>query len=124
MALRSDIPQFVRMQSLEFASAIPLTIDSTTMTNGYMNVFELPANGGAFRSGQVWSVADLRATFTSGTSVTRAVVPEPSAVCLLAAGGLGHVLLGRVFLRWACLGRAFSGWRRRQSGFGRGANQG
>jgi hypothetical protein len=43
-----------------------------------------------------------------------AVVPEPSAVCLLAAGGLGHVLLGR----------AFSGWRRRQSGFGRGANQG
>ena len=72
VALRSDIPQLVSMQSLEFAAAIPLTIDSTTMTNGYMNVFELPANGGAFRSGQVWSVADLRATFTSGTSVTLA----------------------------------------------------
>jgi hypothetical protein len=53
-----------------------------------------------------------------------AVVPEPSAACLLAAGGLGHVLFGRVFLRWACLGRAISGRRRRQSGFGRGANQG
>ena len=72
VALRSDIPQLVSMQSLEFAAAIPLTIDSTTMTNGYMNAFELPANGGAFRSGQVWSVADLRATFTSGTSVTLA----------------------------------------------------
>jgi len=72
VALRNDVPQAVRMQSLEFASAIPLTIDSTTMTNGYMNVFELPANGGAFRSGQVWSVADLRATFTSGTSVALA----------------------------------------------------
>ncbi|MGI9176542.1 MAG: PEP-CTERM sorting domain-containing protein, partial [Pirellulales bacterium] len=31
-----------------------------------------PANGGAFRNAQVWSVADLRATFTSGTSVTLA----------------------------------------------------
>ena len=53
VALRSDIPQLVSMQSLAFAAALPLTIDSTTMTNGYMNVFELPANGGAFRSGLV-----------------------------------------------------------------------
>ena len=91
VALRSDIPQLVRMQSLEFASAIPLTIDSTTMTNGYMNVFELPANGGAFRSGQVWSVADLRATFTSGTSVTLApcVVSDTSSYWFTPSGRPG-----------------------------------
>jgi hypothetical protein len=91
VALRNDVPQAVRMQSLEFASAIPLTIDSTTMTNGYMNVFELPANGGGFRSGQVWSVADLRATFTSGTSVTLApcVVSDTSSYWFTPSGRPG-----------------------------------
>ncbi len=38
---------------------------------GYMNVFELPANGGGFVFGSPWGIADLVATFDDGVpSVT------------------------------------------------------
>lgn len=70
--LRSDVPQLVSMQSLDFGAAIPLTIDRAIMSHGYRNVYELPAKGGTYLGGQVWPVGDLRATFTSGTSVTLA----------------------------------------------------
>ncbi len=36
---------------------------SDTGWNGYMNVFELPANGGGFVFGQPWGIADLTANF-------------------------------------------------------------
>jgi len=91
VTLRSDVPQQVSMQSLDFGSAIPLTIDRATMTKGYRNVFELPANGGAYLGGQVWPVADLRATFTSGTSVTLApcVVSDTSSYWFTPSGRPG-----------------------------------
>ena len=72
MALRSDITQTVSVNSLSVDSVVSLTIDSGTMTNGFMNVFDLPANGGAYQFGSQWAVPDLQATFTSGTSVTLA----------------------------------------------------
>ena len=73
MTLRSDIAQTVAVQSLDFGSAtVDFTVDSATMTNGYRNIYELPANGGALLYGEVVNQADLRATFTSGTSVTLA----------------------------------------------------
>ena len=34
---------------------------------GYMNVFELPANGGGYLYGSVWGTADLPATFSGAT---------------------------------------------------------
>jgi hypothetical protein len=81
----------VSMQSLDFGAAIPLTIDRATMTNGYRNVYQLPANGGAYLGGQVWPVADLRATFTSGTSVTLApcVVSDTSSYWYTPSGRPG-----------------------------------
>jgi hypothetical protein len=36
---------------------------STDPWNGYMNVFELPANGGGWVFGQVWGIPDLDVTF-------------------------------------------------------------
>jgi prepilin-type N-terminal cleavage/methylation domain-containing protein len=75
MTLRSDVPQGVSLQSLAVNTAVALTIDSGTMTNGYMGVFDLPANGGAYQpfpTSGPWAVPDLRADFTSGTSVTLA----------------------------------------------------
>lgn len=75
MTLRSDVPQAVSLQSLAINSVVAMTVDSGTMTNGYMNVFDLPANGGAlqpFPTSGPWAVPDLRATFDSGTSVTLA----------------------------------------------------
>ena len=72
MTMRSDVPQSVSLQSLAIASTVPLTVDSAAMTTGYMNVFDVAS--GAFEptvSGP-WAVPDLRANFTSGTSVTLA----------------------------------------------------
>ncbi|MDF1714655.1 MAG: PEP-CTERM sorting domain-containing protein [Akkermansiaceae bacterium] len=37
--------------------------DSTTAWNGYMNVFELPANGGASVFGSGWGLGDLATSF-------------------------------------------------------------
>lgn len=49
---------------------IAVTIDSTAMANGFLNVSELPANGGGFVFGSGWAPADLSATFDSPTQVT------------------------------------------------------
>lgn len=53
-------------------SAVTVTIGpSTDPWNGYMNVSELPANGGGFVFGGSWGVADLVATFDDpGQKVT------------------------------------------------------
>jgi len=72
MTLRSDISQKVSLQGLTIKSGVGLTIDSGTMTNGYMNVFAPPSAGGGYLFGQSWPVKDLRAQFTGSTSVTLA----------------------------------------------------
>ena len=72
MTLRSDVAQTVSLQSLAIKSVVQLTVDSGTMTNGFMNVSDLPSAGGAFQFGSPWAVPDLQADFTSGTSVTLA----------------------------------------------------
>ena len=46
------------------ASAATVTVDPAASWNGFMNVFELPANGGAFVFGSGWGTADLVATFS------------------------------------------------------------
>lgn len=91
VTLRSDVPQLVSVRSLDFGEAIPLTIDRAVMTQGYRNIYELPANGGAYLWGQVSPVADLRATFTSGTSVTLApcVVSDTSSYWFTPSGRPG-----------------------------------
>ena len=72
MTLRSDVAQAVTLQSLAINSAVALTVDSGTMTNGYMNVYDLSNVYQPFPTSGPWAVADLRANFTSGTSVTLA----------------------------------------------------
>lgn len=42
--------------------------DSTATWQGYMNVFELPSNGGGFVFGSGWGVGDLVATFDDANS--------------------------------------------------------
>jgi Immunoglobulin I-set domain len=46
-----------------------LTVDPSGTWVGYMNVFNLPADGGAYRFGQPWGTANLDATF-SGAALT------------------------------------------------------
>jgi len=52
------------------AQTVYKTIDSSELVNGYMNVFELPANGGGYAFGSGWGIADLKANFLTATNVT------------------------------------------------------
>ena len=72
MTLSSSAAQFVTLQSLTIDTEVALTIDSGRMTNGYMNVFDIATGTYDPTVSGPWAVPDLRADFTSGTSVTLA----------------------------------------------------
>lgn len=62
------------------AANVNVTVNSSANWVGYMNVFELPANGGGFVFGSGWGVADLDAGFvgpnafvTPNTNIARNV---------------------------------------------------
>lgn len=44
-----------------------VTVDPNETWLGYMNVSNLPANGGAYQYGDVWGTADLKASFSGAT---------------------------------------------------------
>jgi hypothetical protein len=48
---------------------VNVTVDETVLNLGFMNVFNLPADGGAFQFGQPWGFADLTAVY-SGFDLT------------------------------------------------------
>ncbi|HYG23578.1 MAG TPA: PEP-CTERM sorting domain-containing protein [Verrucomicrobiae bacterium] len=60
--------------------AATLTVDPGASWLGYMNVFNLPSDGGAFQFGSSWGTSDLRASF-SGDTLTLA----PNTIGDLAA---------------------------------------
>lgn len=46
------------------SETVSVTVDPAKTWYGYMNVFELPANGGGYLWGSAWGTADLPAVFT------------------------------------------------------------
>ena len=73
------------------ALAADVTIDSATMTNGYMNVSELPSNGGAFVFGSGWGPADLNSSFPNSSTVTfwPNTIGDPAPFWYTPSGGPG-----------------------------------
>jgi len=67
------------------------TVSPATLTNGYMNVFELPANGGGFVFGSPWAPVDLTATW-SGSNVTLGPnsVNDPAPFWYIGGGAPGN----------------------------------
>ncbi len=53
-----------------------LTIDSARPWTGFMNVFDLPANGGGYEFGSGWATADLRAYFDATGTNTLTLTPN------------------------------------------------
>ena len=47
------------------SAAVDFTVDPSATWNGFMNVFELPSNGGGFVFNSGWGTADLTATFAA-----------------------------------------------------------
>ena len=72
-----------------------VTIDGGAMTNGYMNVFNLPApdGDGAYQFSSPWGIADLSATF-SGGGITVTMIPnsitDPSDYWYIGGGAPGN----------------------------------
>lgn len=69
---------------------VTVTVDPVSITNGYMNVFEIPANGGAFQWGSPWGVGDLTATW-AGSVVTLGPnsINDPNPYWYIGGGGPG-----------------------------------
>lgn len=69
---------------------VTVTVQASSPWSGYMNVFNLPANGGGFSFGDHWGVNNLRAVF-SGSSLTLSpnTISDPDAFWYTPAGGPG-----------------------------------
>lgn len=72
------------------AHAIDFTVDPAANWLGYMNVSELPANGGFFLWGSPWGTADLTATW-AGSVLTLGpnTIGDPNPYWYTPAGGPG-----------------------------------
>jgi hypothetical protein len=70
--------------------AVTYTVDPGASWLGFMNVFELPSNGGGYVFGSGWGLADLRATF-SGPTLTLApnTINDPNPFWYIGGGGPG-----------------------------------
>lgn len=73
------------------ARAVDVTIDSATMTLGFMNVSNLPSNGGAPQFQSSWGIADLNATFPTPSTVnfTPNTIGDPNPYWYTPSGGPG-----------------------------------
>lgn len=66
--------------------------DSTAPWLGFMNVFELPANGGGYVFGNAWGIGDLRATFddpNSKLTLWANSIGDPNPFWYIGGGGPG-----------------------------------
>ena len=72
---------------------VTVTVDSSTMTLGWMHVYDTPQNGGGYQWGSGWGTADLNSTFPSATDVTLSpnTIGDPDPYWYTPAGGPGSV---------------------------------
>ncbi len=77
--------------SCGLAPAVEVTIDSAALSNAYMNVFELPSNGGGYVFGSGWGIADLNAVFPTASTVTFTpnTIGDPNPFWYTPSGGPG-----------------------------------
>jgi len=70
--------------------AATYTVDPSAPWIGFMNVFELPSNGGGYAFGGVWGTADLTASF-SGPVLTLGpnTINDPAPYWYIGGGGPG-----------------------------------
>lgn len=73
------------------AQAVVLTVDNNQANYvGYMNVFELPSNGGGYVFGSGWGTSDLNSTFTSNTiTLSPNTIGDPNPFWYTPSGGPG-----------------------------------
>lgn len=76
-----------------YAGVVEVGIDeSTAPWLAYMNVFELPANGGGFVFGSPWGIPDLTANFDDGANtltMSPNTIGDPDPFWYIGGGGPG-----------------------------------
>ena len=73
------------------ANAVTVTVDPTTLTQGFMNVFQLPVNGGGYVFGSGWGPADLVSSFAGNTLTLRPnQIGDPNPFWYIGGGGPGQ----------------------------------
>ncbi len=78
------------LSTAESAHAVTVGVDSNKVWNGYMNVFNLPANGGAYQFGSGWGIPDLVAVFNGGNlTLSPNTIGDPNAYWYTPSGGPG-----------------------------------
>jgi len=76
--------------NITVVTAATVTVDPTKTWNGYMVVFETPANGGAYVFDNGWGTADLRASFSGSTlTLSPNTIADPAPFWYTPAGGPG-----------------------------------
>jgi hypothetical protein len=95
--MKKVIPLIIALAfaSLPGASAqlIVKTIDQSELNLGWVQVFDLPSDGGAFQFGQPTGLANLVATFPTSTNVTLApnnTITDPSTFWYSQPGDVGN----------------------------------
>ena len=72
------------------SQAATFTVDPGASWSGFMNVFELPANGGGYAFGSGWGTADLSANFSGDTLVLSPnTINDPATYWYIGGGGPG-----------------------------------
>lgn len=70
--------------------AATVTVDPSATWLGYMNVFNLPSDGGAYQFGSSWGTADLRASFSGPVlSLSPNTIGDPNPYWYIGGGGPG-----------------------------------
>lgn len=71
--------------------AVTVTVDPSTLTSGFMNVSELPANGGAYVFGSSWGPSDLVSSFSGNTLTLRPnQINDPNPFWYVGGGAAGQ----------------------------------
>jgi hypothetical protein len=71
-------------------AAVSVTVDPGATWLGYMNVFQLPSNGGGFVFGSGWGTGDLVAVFSGNTlTLSPNTIGDPDPFWYTPSGGPG-----------------------------------
>jgi hypothetical protein len=78
------------LSATERLNAAVVSVDPSVTWLGYMNVSDLPANGGTFQFGSTWGTTDLSANF-SGNTLTLApnTINDPATYWYVGGGAPG-----------------------------------
>ena len=77
--------------AIHVRAAITVGVDPGKTWLGFMNVSNLPADGGAYQFGSSWGTADLRASFAGSTlTLSPNTIGDPAAYWYKGGGAPGH----------------------------------